>query len=689
MFINVIDVVAPIRKLRLKINSKPWFTDELLEVMRERDAACDAKNKNPSSNNVDSFNHLRNKTQNLIKKLKREYNENRINEAGHDCKKLWKTLKELGIPNSSKKQGHFSIKDPDSGKLLNNDKDIANAFCKYFSSVAMALSSKLPNRICQYDLEHLKSFYKDRGVKENSFHISKVSENEVMTLLEHLDEKKATGLDELPSFFLKDAAPVISSTITYLINLSIHNRQFPDLLKKAKILPIFKKGSKLEPSNYRPISILPTLSKLFEKIIHNQLYDYLCSNNILFANQSGFRVNHSTLSSLINITENIKTGMDEGLMTGMLVLDLQKAFDTVDHSRLLMKLGALGCSAECIELFSSYLLNRFQRVCVNSNFSCDMMVECGVPQGSILGPLFFLVYINDMSSAIDNENVNLFLYADDSAITFSSNSVIDIQSNLSQALHNLSDWLCDNKLFLHLGKTESILFGTQKRLSNNPALHINFGDTTIQNVDQVKYLGCTLDRNLNGNLMAEEALKKISSGLKFLYRQQSFLNSKLRKNLSQALLQPFFDYSSTFWLLNCNQDLVKKTQTMQNKIIRFINGMNNRSHLSLNDFKRLHILPTRQRCNYLSLNLLHKCLYGHAPSYLSNFAWIRERHTYSTRYSSNSISVRRAGSNVQKSFSYVITSLWNSLPNHIKGDINLNSFKSKLKKHLMELPLPS
>ena len=221
---------------------------------------------------------------------------------------------------------------------------------------------------------------------------------------------------------------------------------------------MYKKGNKSEVGNFRPVSILSIVSKILERAVYNQLKAFLVKNNMLYDLQSGFRGNYSTDTCLIHLTDHIKTQTSKGLYTGMILLDLQKAFDTVDHSILCDKLKAMGIGS--VEWFQSYLSDRMQTVQVNDTYSNIEQITCGVPQGSILGPLLFLCYVNDMSLSISSD-CKLMLYADDSAILFSHKEVNVISDRLGKELRSCSNWLIDNKLSLHLGKTECILFGSK------------------------------------------------------------------------------------------------------------------------------------------------------------------------------------------------------------------------------------
>ena len=235
-----------------------------------------------------------------------------------------------------------------------------------------------------------------------------------------LSPNKASGIDNLSGKFLKDGADVLALPISQLCNLSISLSTFPQQCKIAKLKPKYKKGSRTEPKNFRPISLLPLLSKLIEKTIHDQVQNYCNENNIFFSFQSGFRGKHSTDICLTYLHDKILKGFDEGLLTGMIAIDLQKAFDTIDHEILLSKMPLLGFSNNAIEWFCSYLSNRTFHVSLNSYMSSAGKIICSVPQESILGPLLFLLYINDMPQAVE---IDLFLYADDTGLVFQHKDV--------------------------------------------------------------------------------------------------------------------------------------------------------------------------------------------------------------------------------------------------------------------------
>ena len=299
--------------------------------------------------------------------------------------------------------------------------------------------------------------------------------------------------------------------------------------KNALVVPLFRKIKRSEVGNYGPVSV----SKILERAVHTRLNDYLVKKKLLFDFQSGFRKNFSTDSCLIYSTDYIKTQTSKGLYTGMLMLDLQKAFDTVDHGILCKKLKAMGIKS--VVWSRSYLSYRNQFVNVNDTESDPSLVTSGVPQGSILRPLLFLCYINDLELSISSE-CKLLLYADDSAILYSNKDSRVISDKLRLELQMCNKWLIDNKLSLHMGKTECIIFGSKWKLREINIFSVKCNGHTIKAQRSVKYLGLTLDHQLTGEAIVNSIVKKVNGRLKFLYRQCKLLEEKLRKSICLALI---------------------------------------------------------------------------------------------------------------------------------------------------------
>ena len=317
-------------------------------------------------------------------------------------------------------------------------------------------------------------------------------------------------------------------------------------------------------------------------------------NIISYKYQSCFRTNHSTNSCLSYLSNKVLTGIEKGMLTGMILIDVQKAFDTINHEIILMKMKFLGFSKSTIAWFKSYLQDRKFVVNVADKQSNLSDLLCGVPQGSILGPLLFLLYVNDMPQAVSSD---LLLYADDSGLIFEGKDINIIENQLNKDFNSLCDWFIDNKLSIHFGedKTKSIIFGSNRNLNKVRHLHIRRGDIKIKQQSNVTYLGCKLDNDLCGESMAIHALGKVNGRLKFLYRKQSFLNSSLKRLLCNAIIQPHYDFACLAWYPNLNKGLKKKVQTSQNKSVRFCLNMGNTDHVGIKEFKKINWLPTKER----------------------------------------------------------------------------------------------
>ena len=439
------------------------------------------------------------------------------------------------------------------------------------------------------------------------------------------------------------------------------------------------KNQKTNVENYRPVSVLSILSKILERAVHVQLEQYLNDNKILYSHQSGFRKGHSTDTCLINLMDYLHKSISEGEYVGMVLLDLQKAFDTVDHNILCDKLKLMGIG--CVDWFKSYLTNRKQIVFVNNAKSSSGIVTCGVPQGSILGPLLFLCYINDMPLSV---KCKLYLYADDSALLVRGKQPNLIAKSLSNNLNLCRSWLTDNKLSLHLGKTEAILFGTKRKLKNVDDFQVKCGDTIINNVKSVKYLGLTLDSDLSGESIVSNILKKSGGRLKFLYRYSNILNMKARKTLCSALIQCYFDYSCSSWYTGLSKGLKQKLQIMQNKMIRFILKLESRSHIGCNELEKLKMVNVSNRVKQIKLNHVYKIWKGTGPEYMmEHFDKISDTELRNcTRASANNFFLPRVQGNCINSFFYSGIKNWNSLPAEIKQIDNESTFKDKVKRNI-------
>ena len=447
LFTRIIEKHAPIRQMRVSKKYCPWINEDLKKLMRSRDKLKKAANKTKSEILMNSYKHVRNQ----VNSLNVQFSNKIISQEGN-MKETWRTLNQI-LNKRSKSTNIVCIKDQD--KELGK-KEIAESMNQFFCSVGKDLASEIddaPNPLLSGDYTiHFQ---------EKRFEFRAIQDQELRDAVGKLKNSKSFGNDNISSFFLKLALPFVAKSLLKIFNTSLETSKFPDTWKTARVAPIFKDGDKSIRSNYRPISVLPVVSRLFEKLVFNQLYKYLDSNRLLSNGQSGFRLLFSTLTCLLKTTDEWYDGFDNGYMIGSVFIDLRKAFDTVNHEILCQKLEHYGVCDRNLSWFQSYLSNRKQFCRVNGIDSETERIEIGVPQGSCLGPLLFLVYINDLPCAVKNSTTSM--YADDTTLFFRSMNIEDLNEAINSDLRDLDSWLSGNKLSLNVAKTQGMLICTKNK----------------------------------------------------------------------------------------------------------------------------------------------------------------------------------------------------------------------------------
>ena len=495
-------------------------------------------------------------------------------------------------------------------------------------------------------------------------------------------------LEPLPTTLVKACLPTLSSLITQIVHSSLSNGIVPSVLKTTSVTPILKKPglNPYEFNNYRPISNLPFISKLIERTVACQLQDHLSNNNLFEPFQSGVRPHHSTETALTQITNDLLLASDSGLLTILILLDLSAAFDTISHSILLDRLAGTGVSGIPLQWFHSYLSDRSLFIQGQNTRSSPSPLLHGVPQGSVLGPLLFIIYILPLGNIFRHFGIHFHCYADDTQIYITTKpDTTSPPTALIDCLQTITNWLSINKLKLNGNKSEILLIGSKSSLSKSHPLSIHIDGCLVPTSKTVKSLGVTLDSTLSFTSHINNISRTAFFHLRNISRLRPSLTQHSTEILINALVTSRLDYCNSL-LTGLPQKLIHRLQTIQNTAARIITRTKSSDHITP-VLMQLHWLPIHQLIHYKLLLLTFKALHNQAPPYLSNMLhpYIPPRPLRSSSaalLSTPSFSLISLGA---QAFSCSAPRLWNSLPLHIRTLDSIDTFKSHLKTHLFKL----
>ena len=527
----------------------------------------------------------------------------------------------------------------------------------------------------------------DRSPGQNNiatFAFQSITEDDVKKIIKSLPSNKAPGCDKVNGKTLKDSLPVIAPVITSLINNSFLSSSFPLPWKKAEIVPILKSGDSEEPANTRPISLLPILSKVCERAAHSQLVNFLSSNDVIHHLQSGNRKFHSTESALLHFTDELLNNMDQRKISVIVLLDLSKAFDSIQHDLMLCKLRKAGVSETACAWFESYLSQRTQVVKIQNTLSHPLPVTVGVPQGSILGPVLFTLYVNDLLQV--PKHCKAFGYVDDTKLFlgFPSNQLCEIISAVNEDLKEISSWCCRNSLLINPDKTKLLYVGVPQLMRTLPGTlpSATLLGTEIKPVTVAKDLGVHIDSHLNYNEHVTKTASDCIHKLTRVNRIKHLLDQKTLIFLINAFVFSKLFYCSTVWS-NTSKENVGKLQSVQNYACRIVAGLRKFDHIS-GALKSLKWLSVKDKLLFNDLVMVRKCLNNFTPSYL-RFQRRSIIHPRNTRQKNNLELPKCRLKTGQRSFAYRGPKIFNDLPKNIRETNDLNLFKKRIFKHILNL----
>ena len=672
IFVKLYDKYLPLieRKNDTKNNpKKPWVTFDILKLIKKKNRLYKQYMRNPCERRQKKYKKCRNKLNSLLRRSKRKYYKDKFDTVRNNAKKTWSMINEiLGNKKIVNKSNTFNYENT----ILTDPKDIAEHFNNYFVSIG--------SKVCDDPAANTSQFtcYMNRPLDETLF-FNPITIDELIDVCKTLKSGKSNGYDDISADVVKYVFYYIAEPFLHVCNLSLSCGHVPSKLKISKVVPIYKKDDAQEFTNYRPISILPCFSKILEKIVHKRLYNFLDKHDVLYQGQYGFRANYSTEMAVIEIHDRIINYLNDQKHVIGICMDLSKAFDSLSHSILLKKLQYYGIRGTSFNWFESYLTDRLQFTVFNKLASSFKTVQTGVPQGSILGPLLFLLYINDVVNAC--HDCDFILYADDTSILAHNDNIDILVQSLNENLDNIVKWFKCNNLSLNITKTNYIYF--HKKSVNIPQnINIQVNSTPLIKSKSVVFLGVRINEILTWSDHITAVCSKISRYVGILYRIKYYLPMYILFNIYNAFILSNVSYCNVIWA-NTYSTHLHKLFILQKKAIRFCTNSDFLSHSSP-IFKRLYTLKLKDINLLQTASLMQRYYLNMLSSYLMNmFTLNRNIHGYSTRnynkfhrwtYTNDlsKYSLRNTGPEV-----------WNNIDFNNFNIAHNNIFKRQYKKYLI------
>ncbi|PJE77717.1 hypothetical protein CI610_03355 [invertebrate metagenome] len=670
-FLSYASECIPKKSVVIRPQDKLWMNSELRKAMRLRDRLRKVFKRVKSISNLTKYKQQRNKVNNM-KKHARELFYDKVGDIidkldTSNPKSYWRLVRKL-YKQSESLEVIPPLTNPDSGNIELGDIEKANILNNYFCSISTINDREVP----------LPNF----NLRTNSFLDSVVvRSDEVCDILKILKLGKASGHDTISHHMLKFTANSICKPLSILFNMSFNQKSFPEIWKKGVVLPLFKKGDRHLVSNYRPITLLSCIGKVFERVVFKHIYNYFHENSLFYEKQSGFMSCHSTVHQLIEIYHNICCSLEEKKHACLIFCDISKAFDRVWHKGLLIKLEAYGIRGDLLEWLKNYISDRQQQVIVKNVYSNTGYTTAGVPQGSVLGPLLFLIYINDI---VDNMNSISRLFADDTSLMYSSSSLLDIQRSLNNDLQKLNKWSQDWLTKFNPQKTDVLLITNSK---NIPPLNLTFGEETLKLVGNHRHLGVTFSSDAKWSLHIAEIIKTCMKKVSVLRKFKFLLSRKTLLRIYRVFVLPVLEYACEVWD-GCSLADVNKLEQVQLEAARIITGMPSfSSKQSL--YKESQLQPLSERRKFRKLSMMYKLHNDLTPSYFSNLLPPRvgERNSYNVRNKENYTVPNFRLSTSYESFIPSSVRLWNNLPIDVREQPSISRFKSKIENNRDILPI--
>ena len=610
----------------------------------------------------------KNKLTKIIRLSKEAYYSKLMEQSRNNIKATWKVINSLISKNSGKSEFPKSIKK--SNDIIYNKAEIANEFNDFFVNIGPNLARDIVQPGNNDEVENLVE------INSNTMFLNAVHESEVMDIVKAFKSKRSTDNNGIDMALVKDTIEGLVRPLTYIFNLSIKTGIFPDQMKIAKVIPLYKAGEKDQLSNYRPVSLLPQFSKILEKLFVKRLDSFIEKHSILSDNQYGFRTNHSTGLALMKFMDELTTAIDKKQYTVGLFIDLKKAFDTIDHVKLLEKMCKYGVRGVAHSWLCSYLSNRWQYVSLDKTDSELLKVKCGVPQGSVLGPKLFILYLNDLCMV--SKSLNSILFADDTNFFCSGINLNEIVTTVENEMKQVKKWFDVNKLSLNASKTKYMIFANRE-ISNEVKLRIE--DTEIERVLEMKFLGVIIDHKLSWKMHIKHVQSKISKSIAILYKMRDLLNYHALYIVYCSIVVPYLTYCLEIWG-NAYQTYTHPIIILQKRAVRVITKSKHREP-SNGLFIKLRTLKFKDLVNYKIALIMYKVYNNLLPVIILNMFKKREC-IYEFRGKCMMEKIKtRTNTKVQCTVVNGVN-LWNNLDQELKMCGTTHKFKRLFKSRAIE-----
>ena len=667
-FLSALDTKMPPKKIYIK--DKKTFNDwasEGIKISRARMFELHELRKIKSNPEFVKYVQMYKKIyKKVVWNAKQQYLQSLIQRSDNKIKAVWDVIsKECGRCSLSDESVKLNI----NGTIISDATAVAELFSDHFNKLTVNENRAFDTIKTSSDL--LLSF---SNRNENSFTFTVTTPQEIINISKSLKNKNSTDLWSMSTKILKSSVAVVAEHLCTLFNMCLDCGVFPSKMKLAKVIPVHKKGARDDKNNYRPISLLPTFSKIFEKIILQQISNFFASNNILTPKQFGFRKSLSTIDAIAGLMEKLLSSLDKSKKTLGLFCDLSKAFDCVDHTILLLKLEHYGIRDRELNLIESYLQGRTQVTKIQNTVSKPQIITQGVPQGSILGPFLFLVYINDIPDCVISDNDEITLYADDTSLIFSDANLETLIKRIDATVKKLGTWFHVNRLSLNASKSNSVHFSL--RPSQDNVIRIRYGENELENVDHIKFLGIHLDSKLQWSTHLDELSGKLSSATFAIKKIKMLCGFEAAKSVYFAYFHSLLSYGLMFWGMAANSVRIFRLQKRAIRNLFTISSLTScRPYFIESGIMTMYAAYVYQGVMYARKNI---------STTLKN----SDVHSHNTRNKQDLRPYKVRLSKVRNSFLYQSNLFYNKIPLCVRGLGDVH-FKKKVQDILIKNPIYS